>query len=114
MTTNTGDSFVRKRNKIYKLDPNGNRILYFDCESVSKAKRKSRELQSRGHKMTVDHDDDPKPKRKRDTGDAADKFIRQKIREQQAAKVAEERARRGPNTITLSKAEERRLGVKQA
>ena len=98
-------SFIRKRHVMYQL--NGvTRIMYQSCDSISLAKKLSRELQSKGHTVEVDRTDDPKPAPKRDKGDAADRFIAKKRREMQAAKVAEEQARRkGPNTITLSKSQ---------
>lgn len=97
--------YVRKRHMMYQISPESKtRVTYRACESISQAKRLSRELQAKGNKVTVDHDDDPKPKRKRDTGDAADKFIARKTRELREQRLAERRAEKsGPNTITLKK-----------
>lgn len=97
----TGQAFIRRRHVMMR--ENGS--IYETCSSISEAKRMSRNIQSMGGTVRVDHTEDPKPKRKRDTGDAADKFIRKKMREEQAAKVAAEQERkRGPNTLSLKPA----------
>lgn len=111
MATFTGQAFIRKRHVMMR--ENGS--IYQTCASIGEAKRLSRTIQGLGGKVTVDRTDDPKPAPKRDKGDAADRFIAKKIREEQAAKVAAERARKqGPNTISLSKSQEKRLKVQQA
>lgn len=50
--------FIRVRNRIL----NENKTLYLKCDSVSAAKKASRELQAKGNKVTVDHSEDPKGK----------------------------------------------------
>lgn len=107
--------FIRRRNVLIQVYADGSQLPYRHCDSISQAKKLSRELQAKGGKVTVDHDAEPKPAPKRDKGDAADRFIARKLREEQAAKVAAERARKqGPNTISLSKSQEKRLKVQQA
>lgn len=102
-------NFIRKRHVLTQVYDDGTHLQYQACDSISQAKKLSRELQAKGAKVTVDHDDDPKPKPFRQKGDAADRFIAKEIRQEQAAKVRQAQERKGPNTITLSRSEERRL-----
>lgn len=100
MSEFTGQAFIRKRHVIKR--ENGN--IFETCASISLAKKLSRAIQLQGGTVTVDRSDDPKPKRRRDTGDAADKFLRQALREEQAERVRKEQERRrGPNTLGLKK-----------
>lgn len=95
-----GLSFVRKRHVMKNADGS----VYRDCESISKAKKLSREIQGGGGKVSVDRTEDPQPPRypsKR--GDAADRFIAEATRRQQAERIAQEQERkRGPDTLTLN------------
>lgn len=105
-------NFIRKRHVLTQVYDDGTHVQYKACDSVSQAKKLSRELQLKGARITVDHDDDPKPTPSRSKGDAADRFIAKKLREEQAEKVRQAQERKkGPNTISLSKSQERRLKV---
>lgn len=92
---------TRKRDSFY--GPDGKLIQQFP--SISQAKRHSRLMQSAGRwEVSVDRSTDPKPKRSTKRMDAADKFIAEAIRKEQAAKIAQEQERkRGPNTLSLRK-----------
>ena len=100
--------YVRKRNKIF--GPDGYTQMF---PSISQAKKKSRELQKQGHKVELDHSDDPKPKplhfkRYGSRRDAADRFIRRREREDREKLLLEKKKARG---VVMSKSELRRLGV---
>jgi hypothetical protein len=92
---------VRKRESFYT--PEGKLIQTFP--SISQAKRHSRLQQGAGNwEVSVDRSSDPKPVTKRKRMDAADKFIAEAIRQEQAAKVAQEQERKkGASTISLRK-----------
>jgi hypothetical protein len=93
---------IRKRDSFY--DEKGNLVQKFP--SITQAKRHSRLMQSAGRwEVSVDRSEDPKPKPRRDRGDAADRFIAQAIRKEQAERIAkaqEARKKKGPNTLTLA------------
>lgn len=103
MTDNGRVKVIRKRDSFY--DPkHGNLIQKFP--SISQAKRHSRLMQGAGRwEVSVDRSEDPKPKPRRDRGDAADRFIAQAIRKEQADRVRQnfEHKVKGSNTITLRK-----------
>lgn len=90
---------IRKREKFYH--ENGN--LYETWPSISQARRRSRLLQAAGCKVQVDRSEDPKPVPRRDKGDAADRFIAQAIRKEQAERIAKAQEKKGPNTLSLRK-----------
>lgn len=94
------EKVIRKREKFY--DEKGKMIQSFP--SITQAKRHSRLMQSSGRwEVSVDRSEDPKPKPRRDRGDAADRFIAQAIRKEQAEKLAKaQMEKKGPNTLTLS------------
>lgn len=91
---------IRKRDSFYTLE--GKLIQKFP--SISQAKRHSRLQQGAGNwEVSVDRSDDPKPKRYGKRMDAADKFLADALRQEQAARIERERERkRGPNTLGLS------------
>lgn len=96
--------YIRKRNLILNADGK----VHLTHPSISAAKQWSLQEQLRhggrgaGY-IQVDRSLDPKPPKRRDKGDAADKFIAKKIREEQAARVAQnlEHKVKGANTISL-------------
>ena len=91
---------TRKRDSFY--DEKGKLIQKFP--SISQAKRHSRLMQSAGRwEVSVDRSEDPKPKPRRDRGDAADRFIAQAIRKEQAERIAKAQEKKGPNTLSLRK-----------
>lgn len=91
---------IRKRDKFY----HENDTLFESYPSISQARRRSRLLQAAGCKIQVDKSEDPKPQPRRDRGDAADRFIAEAVRREQAARIAQEQERlRGPNTLALGK-----------
>ncbi len=93
---------IRKRDSFY--DEKGKLIQKFP--SISQAKRQSRLMQASGRwEVSVDRSEDPKPKPRRDRGDAADRFIAQALREEQAARIQQnlEHRVKGPNTLSLGK-----------
>jgi hypothetical protein len=92
---------IRKRDSFY--DENGKLIQKFP--SISQAKRHSRLQQAAGRwEVSVDRSQDPKPKRYGKRQDAADKFIAEALRKEQAEKIRQEQERkRGPNTLGLRK-----------
>lgn len=91
---------IRKRDSFY--DEKGQLIQKFP--SITQARRHSRLMQSSGRwEVSVDRSEDPKPTPRRDRGDAADRFIAQAIRKEQAERIAKARAeKKGPNTLTLA------------
>lgn len=91
---------TRKRDSFY--DEKGKLIQKFP--SISQAKRHSRLMQSAGRwEVSVDRSEDPKPKRSTKRMDAADKFLAEALRKEQAARIAQAQARKsGPNTLRLS------------
>lgn len=93
---------IRKRDSFYDAR-HGNLIQKFP--SISQAKRQSRLMQSAGRwEVSVDRSEDPKPKPRRDRGDAADRFIAQAIRKEQAERIVKaQEAKKGPNTLSLRK-----------
>jgi len=93
---------IRKRNVF--LDTDTGKVLE-TLPSISQAKRKSRLQQAAGRwEVSVDRSTDPKPKRYGKRQDAADKFIAEAIRKEQAEKIRQEQERkRGPNTLGLRK-----------
>jgi hypothetical protein len=92
---------IRKRDSFYT--PEGKLIQKFP--SISQAKRHSRLQQGAGNwEVSVDRSADPKPPRSHKRMDAADKFIADALRKEQAEKVRQEQERkRGPNTLGLRK-----------
>lgn len=114
---------IRKRDRFYTEDGK----LFEKFESITQAKRQSRLWQQSGmHTVSVDRSDDPKPVPKRARGDAADRFIAAALREQQAARIAQERERKlgavtpsghprdGSRTLTLPPEAEQRATVARA
>ncbi len=93
---------IRKRNVF--LDAETGKVIQ-TFPSISQAKRHSRLQQGAGNwEVSVDRSTDPKPKRYGKRQDAADKFIAEALRKEQAARVAQEQERkRGPNTLGLRK-----------
>lgn len=91
---------TRKRDSFY--DEKGKLIKKFP--SISQAKRQSRLMQSAGRwEVSVDRSEDPKPAPRRDRGDAADRFLAQVLRKEQAERIEKaQAAKKGPNTLTLS------------
>jgi hypothetical protein len=55
--------------------------------------------------VQVDRSADPKPKRSNTRQDAADKFLAEALRKEQAARIAQnlEHRVKGPNTLSLRK-----------
>jgi hypothetical protein len=92
-------SLIRKRDKFF----HENGTLFESYPSISQARRRSRLLQAAGCKVQVDKSEDPKPKPRRDRGDAADRFIAQAIRKEQAERIAKAQEKKGPNTLSLRK-----------
>lgn len=102
--------YIRKRNILFLVvekdgKDTGQRISE-KFPSISQAKRHSRHLQGAGHKVEVDHSEDPKPKplnferygsKQRD---AARRFIDRKEREERERIVSERK--RTENTLTLA------------
>jgi hypothetical protein len=92
---------IRKRDSFYDAK-HGNLLKKFD--SITQAKRHSRLMQTSGRwEVSVDRSEDPKPKPRRDRGDAADRFIARAIRQEQADRIAKAQEAKGPNTLTLRK-----------
>lgn len=94
---------IRKRNVF--LDAETKKVIETH-DSISIAKRRSRLMQSSGRwEVSVDRSSDPKPpKRSGKRMDAADRFIAEAVRKEQAERVAQEQERkRGPNTLSLRK-----------
>jgi hypothetical protein len=91
---------IRKRDSFY--DEKGKLIQKYP--SISQAKRQSRLMQSAGRwEVSVDRSEDPKPKPRRDRGDAAARFIAQAIRKEQTERIAKAQESKGPNTLSLRK-----------
>jgi hypothetical protein len=102
-------NYIRKRHMMLNEDGS----IYQECASISKAKKLSRELQKQGHKMKVDHSDDPKPKpvtipRYGKRSDSANRFILRKEREERELALARKKRDRG---VELTPMELRRLGA---
>lgn len=92
---------IRKRESFFDARY-GNLIQKFP--SITQAKRHSRLMQSAGRwEVSVDRSEDPKPKPRRDRGDAADRFIAQAIRKEQAERIVQEQERKyGEKTLRLA------------
>lgn len=93
----TGQSFIRKRHVIKFADG----AIYKSHFSISDAKRTSRILQRGGAKVEVDHSEDPKPQPRRDSGDAADRFLAKAMREMHATKLLDQQQKSSPGLKTL-------------